>query len=95
MDVNDEALKKELAAMKAEGLLDEEEEEEIISGKVRGCCAVLYVRACVRRLVGLVALAGPTYRLRSQSQVKLSAAIVALWGFRVPVALVSEGRRLR
>jgi hypothetical protein len=33
LDVNDEELKKELAAMKAEGLLDDEEEAEITTGK--------------------------------------------------------------
>jgi len=33
MDVNDDELKKELAAMKAEGLLDDEEEAEIVTGK--------------------------------------------------------------
>lgn len=33
LDLNDEELKKELAAMKAEGLLDEEEEAEITTGK--------------------------------------------------------------
>ena len=38
LDVNDEELKKELAKMKAEGLLDEEEEAEITTGKVSIFC---------------------------------------------------------
>ena len=33
LDMSDEALKKELEAMKAEGLIDEEEEAEIVTGK--------------------------------------------------------------
>lgn len=37
LDVNDEQLKKELDAMKAEGLIDEEEIEEIKSGTVSVC----------------------------------------------------------
>jgi hypothetical protein len=34
----DDEMKKELAAMKAEGLIDEEEEAEIVSGKVSQLC---------------------------------------------------------
>jgi hypothetical protein len=50
LDVNDEELKKELEAMKKEGLIDEEEIAELVSGKVRTSCA--RARAwCVRARV--------------------------------------------
>ena len=48
MDVNDEELKKELAKMKAEGLLDDEEEAEIVTGKVScDMCICVCVRVCM------------------------------------------------
>ena len=53
LDVNDEELKKELEALKKEGLIDEEEIAELVSGKVRISCArarawCWCVRACMR-----------------------------------------------